>query len=247
MRYLFIFLMISILSLSSAQTAFAQQDEIVVTGSRINVQDRIPGVFLVKKGDFLLLEVSVINDSRDSDLRFDEMMKTLDVIMAAADKDPSIELSLIDDNSRVRPLSKQAYRSGIRQWNRPDSSIVTLKVKTPIPNTVLDSYKLSTKLINFVENIKGVGRTDLVVTNDVSVSIINPQQYRGELLGQITSEMKSTTGQIGPDYRVIVDGLDRQMSWVRDGDLNLAFYVPYSYRIVPTSLESYSVTLSEDY
>lgn len=222
-------------------SALAQgEDEIVVTGSRIS-SGNSSDVFLEKKGDYLLLEVSIENDSRELSTRLSEMEATLGNIIKAAANDPEIELSLIDDNNFVRPLSQDTFKSGITQGRRPDTSIAHLKVKTNIPNNVEDSFKLAVKLANFVDGIEEEGRTKISTYNDVAVSVVNPYQYRDELRAKVLADIRATADALGPDYRVILHGMDNGMRWSRSGDLNLAFYMDYSYEIIPATLTMYYV------
>jgi len=218
--------------------AFAQAgDEIIVTATRRAAS--APGVFLEKKGDFLLLEVAVENDSREVGTRLSEIEKTILKIIEAAESQPDIELSVIDENEFVRPLKINSFKEGIQRGNRPDTSVAYLKVKTDIPDKVEDSYKLATMLATFIDGIDEVGRTNISTDDEVAVSVVDPYQYRPELSKKIIAEINSTTKALGPDYRVILKGMDQGMTWTRSGDLNLAFFIPYSFEIVPTSLAIY--------
>ncbi|PHS40870.1 MAG: hypothetical protein COA91_03320 [Robiginitomaculum sp.] len=217
--------------------AHAQVDEVIVTGTRIR---NSPGITLEKKGDFLLLEVNVENDSRELSVRLKEMNATIDNMIAAAKKHPDIILSLIDDNDFVRPLSKDTFYAGIRTGSRPDTSVATLKVKTNIPKKINDAFKLSVKLAEFVDNIDEVGRTKVINYDEVSVSIVNPYQYRNEVRDEIIAEINATTNALNGGYRVIVTGLDGPIKWMHSGDLNLAFYMNYSYKIIPDTLTNYT-------
>jgi len=220
--------------------AQAQEDEIIVTAMR---QASAPGIILEKRGDFLLLEVDIENDSRGLDVRMKEISDTVDNIIKAAAADPSIELSIIGENDLVRPMSRENFRTGIRGGARPDTSVAFLKVKTAIPDTVADSYKLATKLGSFVESIEEVGRTEINASDEISVSVVNPYQYRKEVLSLVLAEIKEVTSTLGPDYRAVITGIDGEVQWARSGDLSLAFYLPYEYNILPTSLN----TLWPDY
>lgn len=217
-------------------TALAQMDEIVVTAQRR--QSDGPGLFLEKKGDYLLLEVSIENDSRDFSTRTEEINVAVNDFIEAAQKNTDITLSIIDDSDFVRPLTEENFNDGIRQGPRPDTSVANLKVKTQIPNEVKDSYKLANKLAVFVESIEEKGRTKISVYDEISVSVVNPYQYRTEVMKLVTDEVKSVTGALGQEYRVIMTGLDKELKWVRSGDLNLAFYLPYEYDIIPDTLHS---------
>lgn len=221
--------------LSFAPSVQAQEDEVVVTGSRLSAS---PGIYLEKKGNYLLLEVQIENDSRGLDVRLQEITETVDNVIAAAEEDPSIELSIVGDGNMVRPLSQENFKSGIRAGGRPDTSIAFMKVKTAIPDNVGDSYKLATKLGSFVEGLEEVGRTEIKARDDIAVSVVNPFQYRKEVMDLIIDEVNDVTGKLGPDYRVILTGIDGELEWVRSGDLNLAFYLPYQYMVLPTSVNS---------
>ncbi len=223
--------------------AYAQLDEVIVTGSRIIDS---PGITIEKKGDFLLLEVNVENDSRELSVRIKEMNATIDNMIVAAKNDPEIILSLIDDNDFVRPLSKDTFHAGIRRGSRPDTSIATLKVKTNIPKKVGDSFKLALKLAEFVDRIDEVGRTKVVNYDEVSVSVVNPYQYRNEVRNEIIAEINTTTNALNGGYRVIINGLDGPVKWMRSGNLNLAFYMNYTYEIIPDTLTNYTKQYIEE-
>lgn len=180
--------------------------------------------------------MQIINDSREANVRLKEMKATVDIIIAASKNDEEIILSLIDDNDFVRPLSKQAFVDSIKRGGQPDTSVATLKVKTNIPAEVADSYKLAQKLNTFIEKIKPVGRTKVINFDEVSVSILNPYQFRDEVRNKVIKEMSDTAKVFGADYIIIPQGLDGPVRWTRSGDLNLAFYMRYSYKILPKSL-----------
>lgn len=239
MRNILIMAATSLFIAASISTpALAQSgDEIIVTAMKRAVT--APGIFLEKKGDYLLLEVSVENDSREVGTRLKEIEQTIVKIIKAAESQPDIELSVIDDNDFVRPLKINSFKDGIQRGNRPDTSVAYLKVKTDIPEKVEDSYKLATMLATFIDSIEEVGRTDISTNDEVAVSVVDPYQYRGELSKKIIAEINATTKALGPDYRVVLKGMDKGMSWTRSGDLNLAFFIPYSYEILPTSLAIY--------
>jgi len=227
-------------------TTYAQVDEIVVTAKKR--QSDGPGLFLEKRGDFLLLEVSIENDSRELSTRTEEIGVAVSDFIAAAKKNPEITLSIIDESNFVRPLSQENFNDGIRSGNRPipgnvnpmiinngirvgsiatasrpDTSITYLKVKTEIPDKVEDSYKLANKLAVFVESIEEKGRTTISTYDEISVSVVNPYQYRTEVMKLVTDEVNTVTQALGPEYRVIMSGLDKELKWARSGDLNLAF------------------------
>ncbi len=227
--------------------ALAQMDEIIVTGQRIVSPLRVnpnrpnPGIFLEQKGDFLLLEVQIENDSRNLSERLSQISDTVDDFLTAAENNADIELSIVDENNFVRPLSEQNYREGITGGSRPDTSVAILKVKTKIPDRVEDSYKLAQKLSKFVDSIDEKGRITINTSDQVLVSVVDPYQYRPQVQMLLVEEINRLSEGLGPNYRAIIRGLDGELKWVRSGDLNLAFYIPYTYDIVPDTLHSYKI------
>lgn len=216
--------------------AFAQMDEIIVTAQKR--QEDGPGLFLEKRGDYLLLEVSIENDSRNFSTRTKEINIAVNDFIAAAEKDSDITLSIIDESDFVRSLTEENFNDGLRSGPRPDTSIAYLKVKTQIPYEVKDSYRLANKLAVFVESIEEKGRTTISTYDEISVSVVNPYQYRTDVMKLVTDEVNNVTKALGPEYRVMLSGLDKKLKWVRSGDLNLAFYLPYTYDIIPDTLHS---------
>jgi len=223
----------------------AAQDEIIVTATRrvaapgATLKAHGPGIFIEKRGDFLLLEVKIENDSRELSTRLKEIGTTVDAFIAAAKNNPEIELSIIDESKFVRPLTRDNFSDNIRFGSRPDTSVAILKVKTQIPDRVEDSYKIAQMLSEFVDSIEEKDRTTINTYDDISVSVVNPYQYRDDVIRKVVEEVNTITKDLGPDYRVILKGLDKELTWTRSGDLKLAFFLPYSYDIIPNTLHSY--------
>lgn len=226
----------------------AAQDEIVVTATRrvasiatlgTSPEKYGPGIFVEKRGDFLLLEVKIENDSRELSTRLKEIGETVDTFIAAAKSNPAISLSIVDESKFVRPLSRDNFSDNIRFGNRPDTSVAILKVKTEIPERVEDSYKIAQMLSEFVDSIEEKDRTTINTYDDISVSVVNPYQYRTEVIKKVVEEVNMITEGLGPDYRIVMKGLDKELTWTRSGDLKLAFFLPYSYDIIPNTLHSY--------
>ena len=222
--------------------AAAQLDEIVVTASKRESVD-IPGVVLSKRADNLLLEISIINDTREKDLREKELFETMENLLKAADADKAISLSLdITDDAFVRPLTRGNYQSRLRHdVRRKDTSQFNVQVKTAIPVDEKDPYALIQKLENFADGVELVGRTEIITTDSVSVSLIDPKQYRKEILKLVANDISQMTASLGLDYRAIIDGISGPVYYVRSGVLEVDLYIPYEYVIIPKSMTSFHV------
>lgn len=216
--------------LASAQEY--RQQNIVVTGSRII--ESLPGVTVKRQGDFLLMDVIISSDSREYSLRQSEIEKTVDDLLASAKAKKDISVS-IDANGLIYPLlsSENLPMTG---GNRPDTSLTKLVLRTPIPKNVTDIQPLVTKLDLFADTIEGEGRATVETSGTPDVSIVNPDQYRMDVINAVLDEVDRITKRLGPNYRVIIDGLDERMKSQNTDNINVLFYIPYSYKIVPTSL-----------
>lgn len=233
------------LALLTPETVYAQdEDEIIVTGSRLSRADSFeesggaPGVTLVKRGDFLLLGVTIESDAREVSDRMSELSDTIEAFIKAADADDTIELSIIESGKTVRRLTQANYIQGVSFGGRPDTSVARMRVKTAIPDQVENSAELATKLSRFVDGIEEEGRISISTNGETSVSVVDPYQYRNEVVAKIVGEIKDVTDALGPEYVAIIKGLDRQVYWDRQGDIDLAFSLPYTYEIIPNTLHS---------
>lgn len=74
--------------------------------------------------------------------------------------------------------------------------------------------------------------------------MVNPHQYRSNIIELVAKDVNTTTSALGKDYRVIMQGLDQPVQWVRVGPVQLAMYIPYSYHIIPSNISSF---FSPDY
>lgn len=221
--------------------AFAQEEleEVVVTGMREG--DGLPGTFLRRTGDYLLLQVDVTNDSREAKERKDEIYATLKTALAAANRDGTIELSVVE-NELVIPLKVDSATVVLRNGDRPDTSVTRISVKTRIPEKGANGQQLISKLKDFVSDIKVTGRTKLDPDGDIDISIVGPNQYRDEIIALYAADAKKVTQALGEDYKVVTRGIDRPVEWVRMGLLELALYVPYRFDVLPSTVNSFITT-----
>lgn len=220
----------------TAQTAWAQlEDAIVVTGSRVDVRDDMPGAVLKRNGDFLLLPVRVVNDSRLKDQRHDEIYKTLRKLLESAKRNGQIEIGVIVDERFIRPLTTNDYKiTLVENQERPDTSRATIRVSLPLKQSS-DPGKQIVKLRSFVEEAPVTGRTELTAEDNVEVSILHPGQYREDIIRLVAEDIKRVTGSLGADYRIRLQGIDRQVKWVRSGLSEVTLYIPYAYEVLPAA------------
>ena len=228
-----------------AGQASAQQDveEIVVTAARSQAR-QLPATSIKRHADYLLLQVQVSNDSRGYKTRREEILATLRAMLVAADRDKSIELSVIRDDNVVLPLKLDdatlGFESGREDGADANGSLsTTVNVKIPIEPSVANGASLIEKLRKFVSGIKPAGRTDVSDDGETQVSVVNVAQYREPAIRLFAEDVKRITAALGGDYRIVARGLDQPIQWVRDGTLDVVIFVPYQYDVVPTTISSY--------
>lgn len=233
-----------ILALLSASVSAqdTMEEEVIVTGVRASASE-LPGVTLKKKGDFLLLKVKIVNDTRDPRERRSEIYKTINAAIDLAKKDKNIQLSVSQGNL-VLPLTKNNYEIDLVKGERQDTSEAFITLKTKILENITDASSLVIKLKTFVKSVSVVGRVELIPLSEVSVSVVNPAQYRNEILGLVAADINFITEKLGQEYKVVLEGVNQPVMWSRAGPLHLSLYIPYSYTVVPDSIHS---ILSADY
>ncbi|MGH8175272.1 MAG: hypothetical protein ACREV5_03295 [Steroidobacter sp.] len=123
--------------------------------------------------------------------------------------------------------------------DRPDTSATRISVKTRIPRTGANGQALISKLKDFVAGIKESGRTKLTPDGDVDISVVAPHGYRDEIIALYAADAKKVTSSLGDDYKVVTQGIDRPVRWIRIGLLELALFVPYRYDVLPTTVHTY--------
>ncbi|WP_299942772.1 hypothetical protein [uncultured Microbulbifer sp.] len=198
---------IAILALSSSLNGWGQAlEEVIVTAARID--EPLPGVVLKKTGDFLLLEVEVWDDTRDEKRIKEEIYQTLKNAISTASKHRNIELSIVESGS-VIPLTLDNHRIELKRGSRPDTSRAKIRVKTAIPSDMNKATKLVEEMASFVDKVNLVGRTEFNSLGSIDVSVVNPNQYRSEIIALFSADAKAVATSLGDDYKVVVEGIDR--------------------------------------
>ena len=211
----------------TAQTAFAQVEEVVVTGARISGDDysQIPAVVLRRRADFLVQRVRLTNDTRAESGRISELQQTIRDMYREASRRTGIALSYGDDF--LIPITATATELTFGPGGkRPDTSSTSIYVKMALrPNE--DVAAAIASLRDFIQKAKPTGRTELEAEGDVGLSLVEPEKYRYEIIGQIADDARKLRNSVGPSCRVQISGLSGRVSWQRSDISELTLYVPY--------------------
>lgn len=213
---------------------YGNLDEIVVTGSRLVGWDaeEVPQVRLIRRADNLVVEVQVICDTRDPERRRAELLETLRNMARAAARRDDIDLSTgADILSPFDETMAGGLTIGVDR-TRADTSVITLTIKTPVrAGDTLDAA--SARIERFIEEAPKAGRTEIITSGDWELTLVGPDQYRGEILAAIAADAQHTAAAFGDGYAVKVEGLARRLTWTQSGPLDLALFIPYQLTVTP--------------
>jgi hypothetical protein len=209
-------------------------EEIVVTGSRREADEydaSIPAVGLRRTADYAIQEVVVAGDTRETEKRREEIFQMVRGALELAAKQPGIELAT--GEMIVEPLTLANYRNlPLTNDNRPDTDRTAFLVKTRL-TAGTDTKAALERIAAFVKAVPTVGRAEMRSSGDFTLSVVGPDQYRGQIVDLVAADARATAARLGPDYAVDAKGLDRPVEWARASLTEVFLYVPYSYSVVP--------------
>lgn len=235
MRPLF-FLMAGILG-CAAVPALAQDanapglGEVAVTANRLNAryaqQDR-PVVGLRRQADSVVLQVAFASDSRDEATRKREIHEML---LAALGRAATAGVELVTGNFELVPVTKANYQDlALFGAGRVDTSQTIVMAKTRLAGSAAAAEQ---KLDAFIKGVPRSGRGSVDRAGALTLTIVNPDQYRDDIVKLVADNARRYAAVFGADYAVQVSGVDAQISWSQVSSTEVFLYVPYRYTIVP--------------
>ena len=228
---------VAVLSMfAGAPEALAQDEgagEVVVTAMRREADDYsadMPAVGLRRKADFAVVQLSVAGDTRDKAQREGEIYDMVRSAIAAA---PRSGVELAYGERTLQPLTLDNYRAlSLSNDGRPDSQRTSFLAKVALTG-VVDARKAQAAITAFVKSVKPVGRALITEADDLTLSVVAPDQYRGAVADAIAKDAREMAARVGPDYGVEIEGLSRPVEWARAGLSDVLLYVPYKLVVVP--------------
>lgn len=205
--------------------------EVVVTGNRVNAryaqQDR-PVVGLRRQADSAVLQLAISSDSRDEATRKREIHT---ILLATLDRAAAAGVELVTGNFELVPVTKANYQDlPLVSAGRVDTSQVNLMVKVNFAGSTAVAQE---RLDAFIKAVPRTGRGTLDKTGNLTLTIINPDQYRDAIVTLVAENARHYAAMFGPDYAVQVSGVDGQVFWSQVSGTDVFLYVPYRYTIVP--------------
>ena len=209
------------------------QQEIVVTGSRRDADNynvSQPATGLRRRADFAIQQVTITGDTRDEAKRHAEIFDMIRGAIALAERSG---VQLATGDTVVEPLTLANYRNlTLTKDNRPDAEKVSFLVKTPL-SAGSDAKAALDRIDGYVKAVPAVGRALIARSDDLTLSVVKPDQYRGQIVALVADDSKAMAARFGPDYAVEVQGVERPVEWARAGLTDVFLYIPYQLKVVP--------------
>jgi hypothetical protein len=216
--------------------AFAQEEEIVVTGARLERYESLvlPAITMTRRADAVLATANIWSDSRDQALRTREIRATLED-MARRARASDVTISLMQDDA-LRPFTVDLAMRLLGYGGRADSSQVTVQLRTATrgADDTLDAAR--GRFTQFVDSISENGRASVDFDEDeLQLTVVDLTQYRAPLLQAIVTDGRTVAAAMGEGYRPEISGLESPIAFRRSGDLDLTLFIAYALRAVPVS------------
>lgn len=233
--------------LASAGPAWAQ-DEIVVTGFRklavadaddvdgiraVDIRPVLPAAALMlrRTADFAVQQVTIGGDTRDETKRREEIYAMTRKAIELADK---YGVQLATGELVIEPLTLANYRNLIvgEDEDASESELVTFLVKTPLA-AGMDAKSALERIAKFIAAVPAVGRAELEARSELSLSVVDPEQYRRPIIAAIAKEAAATNAPFGTGYGMEVTGLAGHVQWQRASLTEIVLYLPVTYAVRP--------------
>ena len=217
---------------SHAQDAKAPPfGEIIVTGSRNAAgyaQENRPVIGLRRQADSAVMMFSFSSESRDEATRKKEIHTML---LAAIDRAAVAGVELVTGKFELTPVTKANYQELPFNWaGRADTSKVDLMVKVKLAGSTVSATQ---RIDGFVKGLPRYGRGAIDKSGSLTLTIINPDQYRDAIVKLVAEDARSRAAIFGPEYAVQVSGIDGQLFWSQISGTEVFLHIPYRYTIVP--------------
>ncbi len=233
-----VLLALAIAAPSIAQDSDGEDAAIVVTGSRYRdaYQDFVvPHVAIVRRADAAAMGLTISSDTRDANARSEELRQALQSLAHRAQAG-AVTLGILDDDgeggqTRVRAFSIGLAMTLLRAGARPDTSQISILTRTPVgASDTRDSVE--DRLNAFRTSMQRPGRVE-ALGGDLDLVVINPPQYRAQIIANITTDAGRIAAGLGPNYGARIEGLENPIAWKRAGDLELRLFIPYRLVVMP--------------
>ena len=234
---------------------------LVVTGQRISnsasaisiAQLQPPVIGFKRQADSAVRNIEIVSDSREEDMRRREVQAML---LDAIDRAKAGGFSLVTGRLELVEVTRANWQDQFPELsgkakeddgddddddydddenedqsvyeNNSSSTTIRLKVKTKLDGSINNAQQ---KISGFIKSVPATGRSLIVPQGGLSLTIINPDQYRDEIYKRIATGAQHAVSFYGPEYGVEVTGLDSDVAWQQVSNTEVFLYIPYSFKI----------------
>jgi len=226
------------------------QDEIIVTGMRkLNLDNdsvqpvdirsatmllTVPAAaqMLRRTADFAVQQVVVVSDTVEE---ADAHKEVRAMTRKAIDLSAGSGVQLASGELVVEPLTVGNYNDlRIEEIDEDeiDGQAVKFLVKVPLAPGI-DAKAALAKIDKFIKAVPAVGRAQVKAYSELTLSVVDPEQYRGAIIDLVAKDTGSTSGRFGAGYGVEVTGLDKPVQWKRASLTEVQLYLPSNSTVRP--------------
>ncbi len=226
------------------------QDEIIVTGMRrlspdndsvqpVNIHSAtmvavVPAAaqMLRRTADFAVQQVVVVSDTVEE---ADAHKEVWAMTRKAIDLSAGSGVQLASGELVVEPLNAGNYKDlRIEEINDDeiDGKAVKFLVKVPLAPGI-DAKAALARIDTFIKAVPAVGRAQVKAYSELTLSVVDPEQYRGAIIDLVAKDTGNTSGRFGAGYGVEVTGLDKPVQWKRASLTEVQLYLPSESKVRP--------------
>ena len=216
----------------------AQQTVRVTGSSRVDrdsydkyYDDDQSAIGLTRTADYFVKPIYVNSDSREREVRSQEVDAMLTAMIAKAQEE---DITLVAGKYTLSPLTQSSRKDLLTygRGNRPDTTRVRLFARLPVGGKFSGVDEVDEAILAFYKSIPATGRS-YVETGGTELAIDNPQQYRRDVVGAIAAEAKRYAAMFGNDYGIEIRGLDSELYIQQSSQTELFLYIEHSFVIKP--------------
>lgn len=215
------------------------QDTIVVTGLRqdrsatnayFTQNDEPSAIGVTRKADYFVTPLFVSSDSRDPDVRTEELFAMLGETL---DRARAQGIDIVAGRYTLSPVTRETMRQlPIVGGNRPDTSRVQIYARIPLAGEDASVLKTSERIAAFVKGVPVTGRSFIDI-GATGLAIDNPEQYRAAVVRHIAEESTRYAAMFGNGYGVEISGLQGDLYWQQASETEVFLYIEHSFVIGP--------------
>lgn len=207
------------------------QGEVIVTAQRDTadfLSDEQTVIGLRRAADSAIQPVEFTSDSREEEVRKREIQTMMESAIRRAE---AAGVELVTGEFELTKITMANYRDlAFKRGSRPDTSEIGLFVKARLAGSVGNAQD---RIDKFIKSVPASGRSLIEKQGQLTLTIINPDQYRPEIVRLVAAEALKTAAAFGPDYGVEVQGLNEQLMWAQASTTEVFLYIPYRFTIRP--------------